>query len=140
MRRCTKRLASELDACKDENTAIGLSTANISEPEVQGKKIADKFEKNEVSIKILFLPVSRTELNPNEMVWSSVKRAVAARNINFQLNDVEELTKEHIDRVTAEQFRKFCIHVIEEEGKYRAMTRSIVLTHAAPLGNELVFC
>ena len=85
--------------------------------------------------------MSRPELNPIEMVWSSVKRAVAARNINFQLNAVEELTKEHIDRVTAEQFRKFCIHVIEEEeGKYRTMTRSIVLTHAAPLGNELVFC
>ena len=45
--------------------------------------------------------------------------------MNFQLNAVEELTKGHIDRVTAEEFRKFCIHFTKEEEKYRNMNHSI---------------
>ena len=35
MGRCTKRLTSKLDSGKDENTAIELCTANISDSEVQ---------------------------------------------------------------------------------------------------------
>ena len=89
------------------------------------QKIADKFEKDAFYINILVIPVSHSELNTIEMVWASVKRAVAARNMNFHLNAIEELTKDHIDRVTTEQYRKFCVHVLKEEDKYRTMNRSI---------------
>ena len=68
------------------------------------QKIADKLKKDEFSIKILFLPVAHTELNSIEMVWSLVKRAVAAKNTNFQLNAVEELTRREMDLVSSEQF------------------------------------
>ena len=40
------------------------------------RKFADKFE-------VLFLPMSHPEFNPVETGWPSVKRAVAAKNINF---------------------------------------------------------
>ena len=61
-------MASELDIVKDENAAIELCTDNIYESEVQDTKIADKFEKDAFSIKILFLPLSYSGLNPIEMV------------------------------------------------------------------------
>lgn len=45
--------------------------------------------------------------------------------MNFQLNAVEEPTWDRIDRVTTEQFRKFCILFVREEDEYRNMTDSI---------------
>ena len=54
-----------------------------------------------------------------------MKRTVSEGNTNFQLNFVEELTLEHMDQVSAEQFRNFCIHVINGEEKCRNMNRSI---------------
>ena len=49
------------------------------------EKIAGQFETATFSIKILILPVAYPELNPIEMVWSFFKRAVASKNIQFQL-------------------------------------------------------
>ena len=58
-------------------------------PKYKIQKIADKFQEGDFSIKILFLPVAHPELNPIEMVWGCVKRAVAAQNLSFKLRDVE---------------------------------------------------
>ena len=90
-------------------------------PKYKLLKIADKFEKGDFSINILFLPVSHPESNPIEMVRSSVKRTVVARNINFQLNAVEELTRRKMDLVISEQFKKFCLQATNEEDKLRNM-------------------
>ena len=109
----TERLAYELDEGKEENAVIGLCTANIAESEVHDTENCDIFEKHEFSVKILFLPLSDPELNPIEMVWNSVKWAVTVRLMSFHLNAIEEMNREHIDRVTTEQFRKFYVHAIK---------------------------
>ena len=93
-----------------------------SSPKYKIQKIADKFGAETFSIKILFLPVAHSELNPIEMVWSFLKRSVASRKLKFNLSAVEELTREHIFKVTAELFNKFYIHACREEGKYRELS------------------
>ena len=60
-----------------------------------------------------------------EMALFSEKSAVATKNMNFRLNAVEELTKEHMNRVTNQQCRKFCFHFIKKENQNKNMTRSI---------------
>jgi len=55
------------------------------------QELADKFSNDTFSIKILFLPVAHPELNPMEMVWGTVKRAVASLNSSFNLGEVEQL-------------------------------------------------
>ena len=85
----------------------------------------DKFETATLSIKILFLPVAHPELNPIEMFWACVKRAVASRNMQFRLNAVEKLTREQINLVTDLQFKKYYKHEKQEEDKYRKMNRDI---------------
>ena len=87
-------------------------------PKYKIQKIADKFETETFSIKILFLPVAHPELNPIEMVWSFVKRSVASLNLKFNLSAVEELTREQTVKVTPELFNKFCIYTSKEEDKY----------------------
>ena len=71
----------------------------------------------------MFLPVSHPELNPIEMVWALVKRAVASKNMTFNLTYVEQLTRERLQLVTAAQFAKFYEHAKKEEDKYRSMSR-----------------
>ena len=86
-------------------------------------KLADKFETATFSFKILFLSVAHSELNQIEMVWTLIKRAVASKNMQFQLGIVEQLTQEQVMRVTPEQFRKYYSHARKEEDKYRLMNR-----------------
>ena len=82
-----------------------------------------KFENDNFSIKVLFLPVSHPELSPIEMVSALVKRAVASQNITFNLTYVEQLTRERLQLVTAVQFAKFYEHAKKEKDKYRSMSR-----------------
>lgn len=74
----------------------------------------------------MFLPVAQPELNPIEMVWSRIKRIVAAKNLAFRLTDVENKTREQIDAVTPEQFLKYARHAQWEEGKYRNMSHNSI--------------
>ena len=93
-------------------------------PKYKIQKIADKFEQEGFSIKILFLPVAHPELNPIEMVWAFIKRTVASENMSFKLSHVEQLTLEQVQVVTAAQFSKYYEHTRKEEDKYRYMSHS----------------
>jgi hypothetical protein len=52
------------------------------------------------------------ELNPIEKIWALVRNCVAARNVvSFKATEVEKLTKERFEAVTAEDRSKICEHV-----------------------------
>ena len=55
-------------------------------PKYKIQKIADKLAAEDFFIEVLSLPVAHPKLNPIEMVWGFVKRAVASRNIIFKLS------------------------------------------------------
>lgn len=63
---------------------LGYTRRIYPGPKYRVQKFADKFETAAFSIKILFLPVPHPKLNHIEMVWSSVKRAIASRNMIFK--------------------------------------------------------
>lgn len=94
-------------------------------PTYKIQKLANEFSSGDFSIKILFLPVAHPELNPIEMVWSFIKRSVAARNMHFTLSHVEEETKKEILKVTAADIRKYSRHAKDEETKYRRMSETL---------------
>ena len=68
-------------------------------PKYKIQKIASRFD-----IKILFLPIAHPELNPLDMVWSFVKRNLAAKNIHFKLSELESETGIQIGNITASDF------------------------------------
>jgi hypothetical protein len=51
------------------------------------------------------------ELDPIEKIWVLVKNWVAAQNVSFKTKEVEKLTKERFEAVTAEDWSKICEHV-----------------------------
>ena len=53
------------------------------------------------------------------MRWGTVKRAVASANRNFQLSEVESLSRQEVLKYTPEVFTKFIDHVEEVENKFR---------------------
>lgn len=61
-------------------------------PKYLVQELADKFTDGAFIIKIIFLPVAHPELNPMEMAWGTVKRAVATANVTFSLSEVEIMT------------------------------------------------
>ena len=91
-------------------------------PKYKIQKIADKFTSADFNIKILFLPVAHPELNPIEIVWGRVKRAVARNNLTFQLAAVEQETKRQVDNISAHDFKKFANHAKKEEEKYTQLS------------------
>ena len=75
-------------------------------PKYKVQKIADKFESGSFNIKIRFLPVAHSEINPIEMVWARV------RHLTFQVTAVEEETKRRIEKVAVDDFNKCYKHSI----------------------------
>ena len=83
------------------------------------QELADKFSSRQFHIKIIFLPVAHPELNPIEMIWGTVKRAVSSANSNFKLSQVKELTRHELARYNASTFKRFVQHVINVENNFR---------------------
>ncbi|XP_037500194.1 uncharacterized protein LOC119374209 [Rhipicephalus sanguineus] len=68
------------------------------------------------------LPPYHCEFNPIELVWAKVKNGIAADNRDFKLCTVEDILREKIKNVTAEDWRKNIRHVMELEAKFRVDT------------------
>lgn len=66
--------------------------------------------------------MAHPELNPIEMVWSIVKRYSAGRNPKFSLNDVEARMMDQINKITAEDFKKYGRYSKKEEDNYRQLS------------------
>ena len=64
------------------------------------------------------LDVAHPELNPIEMVWSTVKRAVADKNSEFRFKQVIELTKQELRKMTAQKWRAYEAHTRKVEDLY----------------------
>ena len=54
-------------------------------PKHKTQKRVGKFRENDFMIKILFLRVDHPKINPIEMVWGCVKRAVVAKKFRLQV-------------------------------------------------------
>ena len=85
---------------------IGIFMNNIFFKKAPGKnkltQIASLFDKKRIILFfqeinghfVLRTPVRHCELNPIELIWGTVKRAVANRNTTFRIRDVERLVHE----------------------------------------------
>ncbi|XP_070386360.1 uncharacterized protein [Dermacentor albipictus] len=71
---------------------------------------------------VLRLPPYHCEFNPMELVWAKVKNGIAADNRDFKLPTVEDILREKIKHVTAEDWRKNIRHVMNLEAKFRLDT------------------
>ena len=92
-------------------------------PRYKIQNLANQFETAIFSIKLLFFQVAHPELNPIEMAWAFIKRVVASKSIQFQLEIIEQLTQQQDMRTTPEQFMKHYSHARKEEHKHRLMNR-----------------
>lgn len=71
----------------------------------------------DVGVTVCRLPPYHCELNPIELVWSQVKRHVAANNTEFKASLMEGLINDGIACVTEEQWTNYCRHVEAEEDR-----------------------
>ena len=55
---------------------------------------------------------------PIELIWSQLKRYVAANNVTFKLPDVQQLAEGAFKTITAERWRSVCEHVKKIETDY----------------------
>lgn len=73
-----------------------------------------KYELDEVALswghEVVRLPPYHCQYNPIELIWAQVKREVAEKNRTFKIEDVEKLTSEAIDNVTAADWEKCVMH------------------------------
>lgn len=66
----------------------------------------------------LRLPPYHPDLNPIEMIWSTIKNYVALKNTTFVLNDCINLVKESANLITKEEWSSRCQHVRAVEDNY----------------------
>lgn len=102
-----------------ENTDIKLDLMNKVRSVKEKFKIyaVDELAKKS-GIELLRLPPYHCELNPIELVWADVKGHVARNNTTFKFENVKNLLKEAIDRVTPLRWQKSIEHTIKEEEKF----------------------
>ena len=61
------------------------------------------------------LPPYHSNLNPIELVWSSVKGYVARNNKTFRMKEVRQLLDTALTQVTAEMWQSDISYVVKEE-------------------------
>ena len=111
---------------KTKNELLERARELYPMPTYKIQKIAIKFNDGDFQIKILFVPVAHSELNPTGMVWSKIKREVATKNLNFRLSTVEEITKQAVLKFTASEFTKYVEHVKLEDLNYKQINWYII--------------
>ena len=80
-------------------------------------------EKAKYGHSVLRLPPYHPELNPIEKIWALVKNWVASRNMNCKLEEVEKLTRQKFNQVTAEEWGRICDHVDKTVKEYMEKER-----------------
>lgn len=68
---------------------------------------------------ILRLPPYHCDLNPIEMISSSMKRHVADHNIGKSDSEMPQLISNEFNAISAEEWQKHCRHVKKIENEYR---------------------
>ena len=89
------------------------------------KQVKPRFQKyriDEIAKKwgheILRLPPYHCDLNPEELIWAQVKSYVARNNKTFKIKDIQGLFEEALEKVTSENWKKACRHVLDIEKSY----------------------
>ncbi|CAK1585430.1 unnamed protein product [Parnassius mnemosyne] len=67
---------------------------------------------------VLRLPPYHCDLNPIEYVWNLMKQTVADKNVDQSEKDIERLTKEAIQSITPEDWKRECNHVDRLRDKF----------------------
>lgn len=66
---------------------------------------------------VIRLPPYHCQYNPTELIWAQIKKYVVTNNTTFKMEDVKRLTKEAIEKITVEDWKK-CVHHAEEYQEY----------------------
>jgi transposase len=77
---------------------------------------------------VIRLPPYHCHFNPIEIIWSYVKGYVADNKKKFTMAEVERLTREAIQKITAEEWKKAVLHVKSEINE--AIVREGILDNA----------
>ena len=75
-------------------------------------------------IRILFLPLAYLELNPIEMFWSNMKRGIVKTNTTFRLSYLEDITRNAVASMTAEEFSRYVERVKTVQEKLKSLIAS----------------
>ena len=67
---------------------------------------------------VVRLPPYHCDLNPFEYIWSDVKRMVAEKNFNQLTSNIEHITSEAFETITADNWKKHCVHVNKLRDEY----------------------
>ncbi|XP_072947700.1 uncharacterized protein [Epargyreus clarus] len=67
---------------------------------------------------VLRLPPYHCDLNPIEYIWNLIKQRVADKNVDQLEKDIERLTKEAIQNISPEDWKKECNHVDRLRDKF----------------------
>jgi transposase len=68
---------------------------------------------------VLRLPPYHCDLNPIELIWSTVKRKVGGKNVGRSAKELEEIIKECFDSITSSEWKKMTDHVLHVENQYK---------------------
>ncbi|XP_031342269.1 uncharacterized protein LOC116170184 [Photinus pyralis] len=60
---------------------------------------------------VVRLPPYHCELNPIELIWSTMKRKVAMNNVGQSNSNIVQLVKNACAEITQQEWEKHCIHV-----------------------------
>ncbi|KAH7937436.1 hypothetical protein HPB49_012358 [Dermacentor silvarum] len=66
---------------------------------------------------VLRLPSYHCQLNPIGLVWSDIKWFVASTNLVYILKELKKLIAYVISQVSAQRWKNYVTHVIDEEDK-----------------------
>ncbi|KAH9639663.1 hypothetical protein HF086_017657 [Spodoptera exigua] len=67
---------------------------------------------------VLRLPPYHCDLNPIEYIWNLIKQRVAAKNVNQYEKEIEGLTRQAIQSITASDWKKEVNHIERLEKEY----------------------
>jgi hypothetical protein len=67
---------------------------------------------------VLWLPPYHPELNLTELIWATVKKWIADRNVTFKMEDVIKLADEKLASISKDDWKLICNHVIAMEAQY----------------------
>ena len=108
-------------------------------PKYMMQALADTFAEGEFCMKILFLRVATSELNPIEMVWVHLKMKVAKRSFECQLAALEQRAMDNIEKFWPELFFQYCRNSRQQAQKFWKLAEVVDLTpnnNAPAQGND----
>jgi len=68
--------------------------------------------------RVLRLPPYHPALNPIEKIWGMVKTRIAAKDVTFKQQDVQQQAEENLAALTMEEWAAVCRHAKDVEEKY----------------------